>query len=109
MFKRENRLVPGISFSNSNFSTSSQFVLKERGNGFKINRFGIVVSKKIDKSAVGRNKIKRFFREALIEINKTMRVGHDILLIVKKEVLTRTESETRGAIINALAKLKLIK
>jgi ribonuclease P protein component len=93
MFKRENRLVPGVRFSNSHLLTVPQFVLKEKENGLIVNRFGIVVSKRIDKRAVARNKIKRFFRQILGELNENIKPGHDILLIVKKNITGATKEE----------------
>lgn len=74
-----------------------------------INRYGIVVSKKVDKRAVIRNKIKRIFREALIELSKTMSSGHDILLITKKEVLDKTKEEVLILLKSALEKLAVVK
>ncbi len=109
MFKRENRLVPGIRFSNSYLLTSPQFVLKERGNGLAINRFGIVVSKKIDKRAVVRNRIKRFFRTSLMNLGEKMNTGHDILLIVKKEILNKTKEENLLTLKSSLEKAGIIR
>ncbi len=109
MFKKENRLVPGIKFSNSCLVTVLQFVLKERKNELGVNRFGIVVSKKIDKRAVGRNKIKRFLRTALTNLYGKMNVGHDILFIVKKGILSKTKAENLLEIKNALKKAGVIK
>jgi len=109
MFKRENRLVPGVGFGNPCLLTNSQFILKERKNGLSVNRFGIVVSKKIDKRAVVRNRIKRIFRETLSELNKNMVPGHDILLIAKKEVLAKIKEENALAIKSALENVGIIK
>jgi len=109
MFKRENRLVPGIRFGNSNLSTSPQFVLKEKGNGLTINRFGIVVSKKIDKRAVVRNRIKRIFRRLLGDLSENMTSGHDILLIIKKEIENKTREENSLAVEKTLRKAGIIK
>lgn len=108
MFKRENRLVSGIRFNNSYSFSVPQFVLKERKNGLLLNRFGVVVSKKIDKRAVERNKIKRIFRNALVNLNNNMIVGHDILFIVKIGTLSKTE-EVQLSIKNALEKAGLMK
>jgi ribonuclease P protein component len=109
MFKRENRLVPGIKFNKSFLFTVPQFVLKEKKNGLIVNRFGIVVSKKIDKRAVIRNRIKRFFRISLGNLDKKMNKGHDILIVVRKETLGKTKEENFLAIEDALEKAGIIK
>jgi ribonuclease P protein component len=108
MFKRENRLVPGIKFNNSFLLATPQFVLKEKVNNLNINRFGIVVSKKIDKKAVGRNKIKRFFRTVILNLENKMNQGHDILLIIKKGIIGKTKEENILTVKQALTKAKLI-
>jgi len=109
MFKRENRLVPGIGFGNSYLFIAPQFILKEKKNGLSVNRFGIVVSKKIDKRAVVRNRVKRLFRTYLANLDKKMSKGHDILFIVKKEILTKAKQENQQSIQNALEKAGIIK
>lgn len=109
MFKKENRLVFGVRFNNSYNFTFPQFVLKAKKNGLDLNRFGIIVSKKIDKRAVVRNKIKRMFRDALVELNKAMISGHDILVITRTGVLNKTKEENYTAIKNALEKAGFIK
>jgi ribonuclease P protein component len=109
MLKRENRLVPGVKFGNSHFFTVPQFVLKEKVNGLTVNRFGIIVSKKIDKRAVARNRIKRFFRTAFVDLSKKMDSGHDIIFIVRKGILGKTKEENLLAIESSLEKAGLIK
>lgn len=109
MFKKENRLVPGVRFSNSQSAIVSQFVFKNKANDLNVNRFGIVVSKKIDKRAVGRNKVKRFFRETLMSLCGKMSAGHDILIIVKKGILEKTKEENLSAIEDVFKKAGLIK
>jgi ribonuclease P protein component len=109
MFKRENRLVPGVRFNNSHILTVAQFTLKNKENNSNLNRFGIVVSKKVDARAVVRNRIKRFFRAALMNMDKKIVAGHDILFVAKKEVLGKTEEENLLAIKNALEKNGLFK
>jgi ribonuclease P protein component len=109
MFKKENRLVPGVRFGNSHLVISPQFILKEKENNLNVNRFGIVVSKKIDKRAVGRNRVKRFFRTTLMDLYGKMNTGHDILFIIRKEILGKTKEENSLAIENALGKAGIIK
>jgi ribonuclease P protein component len=108
MFKRENRLVPGVKFTSRSF-TVAQFVLKNKENDLGINRFGIVVSKKVDTRAVVRNRVKRFFRTALLDLNKKIEPGHDILFVARKEILSKTKEENLLAIKNALEKTDLLK
>lgn len=108
MFKKENRLDFGVKLNNSyNFSVS-QFILKAKNNGLLLNRFGVVVSKKFDKRAVVRNKIKRIFRSALVNLNRNMTPGHDMLFIVKIGALNKTKEEIQSSIKNALEKAGLI-
>lgn len=109
MFKRENRLVPGIRFGNSYSFSVPQFVLKQKKNGLMLNRFGIIVSKKIDKRAVERNRIKRMFRTSLLDLNKNMMPGHDILFITRIGVLNKTKEENYSIIKSALEKAGLIR
>lgn len=107
MFKRKFRLVPNVRFSSSYTFSAPEFILKEKKNGLLLNRFGIVVSKKIDKRAVVRNRIKRIFREALSELNKNMTIGHDILFIARTGVLNKTKEENSAGLKNALEKAGL--
>lgn len=109
MLKRENRLLPGIRFNNSFTVSVPEFVLKKKENELLINRFGIVVSKKIDKRAVIRNKIKRMLRTILIDLNEKMIPGHDILFIVKPAILSKTKEENYLIVKSALKKIGLLK
>ena len=109
MFKRQNRLPRGVNFYNSKFFSTPLFVLKVKENGLTLNRFGIVVSKKIDKRAVARNKIKRMFRQIIQEFNSKMKIGHDMLFIVKSGIKNKTSNDTKLAIREILGKEKYIK
>lgn len=60
------------------------FVLKTSENNLGLSRFGFVVSKKIDKRAVIRNKAKRFFRRYIEENLEKIKPGHDFLFILKE-------------------------
>ena len=61
----------------------------------KDSRFAIVVSKKVHKSAVGRNKIRRRFYEAIREQIPQIKPGMDIVvIIVSGEALSLPYSET---------------
>jgi ribonuclease P protein component len=109
MIKRENRLSSSVRFNNSHSFVTPQFILKEKENNLPVNRFGIIVSKKIDKRAVVRNKIKRFFRDAFVDLEKKINTKHDILIIVRKTVLDKAREENLILVENAFSKAGLIK
>lgn len=67
--------------------TLPYFVLKTRGNNGLYNRYGFLVSKKIDRRATVRNRLKRVTRSCLEEIFESINIGYDMLFILKKESL----------------------
>ena len=109
MFKRENRLVTSVRFNSSILFSAVQFIVKEKKNNLLLNRFGIVVSKKIDKRAVVRNRVKRMLRTILVNLNKNMDPGHDILFITKAPILNKTKEENYSVVKNAFEKAGLLK
>lgn len=85
MLQKQYRLSAHIRFSSAKSFGNSFFLLKSTENSEKHNRFAFVVSKKIDKRATKRNKIKRIMR-SLVEGKKDN--GHvDMLLIARPAIL----------------------
>lgn len=70
--------------------------LKILKNNSKINRFGIIVSTKISKKAVYRNKIKRRIREIIRQIN--IKSGFDIAITAKVEIVDKNYQEIKNDI-----------
>ncbi len=60
------------------------FVLKFGKNNKPFNRFGFIVSKKIDKRSTVRNKVKRKLRSCVEQIQNEIKTGFDFLFISKK-------------------------
>ena len=60
---------------------SSFFILRVTKNDLGLNRFGFVVSQKISKRAVVRNKIRRRLAEAVKAETKSMKAGADLVII----------------------------
>lgn len=61
------------------------FTVKIAKNTLEYNRFGFIVTKKIDKRAVGRNRLKRQLRSCIENILQKMITGYDFLFFLKKE------------------------
>ena len=76
---------------------SEYFTVKSRPNDLGFSRFGTVISRKVSKSAVKRNKIKRIIFN-FIRLNKLhLKPGRDVLIIVSPKVaqITKTEIEEK--------------
>ena len=72
-------------------------VFNDNSRGFQ--RFAVVVSKKIDKSAVGRNRIRRRVYEAIrIELANAPKKHDFIFVVYSKEVATMDFRELRSLI-----------
>lgn len=66
-------------------------------NNLPYSRFGIVVGTKVDKAAVGRNRVKRQYREILRLMQNEVAQGFDVLLLTSKPAaeLSYQEKEIR--------------
>lgn len=72
---------------------SDFFVIRESDNDLAFSRFGVVISKKVSKSAVKRNEIKRIIFDfiRLRKLNETG--GRDVLITVLPPVSQLEKSE----------------
>lgn len=88
MLAKENRLTTKESFNRllkyGQPYYSPLFVLKKIENKLNCNRFGFIISKKIAKKAVIRNKLKRRLREILRKEINQLKTGYDLVIIPKK-------------------------
>jgi len=71
-------------------------------------RFGIVVSTKIDKKAVIRNKIKRRFRAIFREFNEKIKPGFDFVVVTRPAIKTLDYHQMKEIIVNFLERNKLL-
>lgn len=83
MLPKPNRLPAREPFVHSQTATTPYFRVLIKLNEFTYNRFGFVVSKKIDKRAVVRNRLKRVLRESVHDVLEA-NLGKDVLFIVRK-------------------------
>lgn len=106
MFKKGLRLPKNIRFTKENQILSNFFSVKIAENKSEFNRFGIVVSKKIDKRAVIRNKIKRQIRRCIEENKKHLLVGKDLLIITRPGIKDIEEREICESLMKVFKKIK---
>ena len=62
-------------------------------------RVGLSVGKKIG-NAVERNQVKRYIRQALLELEPAIQSDIDFLLIARKDIQTKTFHEVKSSIIH---------
>lgn len=80
---------------------ANKFVfLKVVKNNLDITRFGWIVSTKISKKAVIRNKIKRQLREISRENLSNIKPGFDIAIVVKPKILDKSYQEIKHELEN---------
>ncbi len=115
MLKKENRLKSNRSFNatyrNSNTVSDSSIVLyigQEKTDKDCPTRVGFVVSKKIHKRAVIRNRIKRIVREQVRQMikNNTFNCNYQSMIFVAKAgIIGKNYSEVKEIVSNLLNKL----
>lgn len=106
MFKKGLRLPKNVRFTKENQISSIFFSIKIAGNKTESKRFGIIVSKKIDKRAVIRNKIKRQIRLCIEENEKYLLVGKDLLIITRPGIKDMETREICESLMKAFKKIK---
>ncbi len=106
MLKKKHRLNLAIRLSSPEFYKNSFFTLLVSENGLSHSRFGFIASKKNDKRAVLRNRIKRIFSASLQKEN--IKPGFDMIFVIKKEAFLKPKEATEEKIRDTLKKGKFI-
>ena len=101
----------GVRYTYQNGKTirGSKISLVFAENSRNKQRYAVVVSKKVLKSAVGRNRIRRRTYEAIrSELQKITRPVDCIFIIYSKDILTIDFKELRGLVHNLLKEADII-
>lgn len=109
MLDKKHRLPKNINFSNAKVFSSYAFLIKVGNGQSEFPRFGIVVGKKIDKKAVGRNKIKRQIRDGIDKLLPVIDSVKDVLVIAKVGIKEKNSKETLDLLTESFKRLKLLK
>jgi ribonuclease P protein component len=94
MLKKQNRLGKITRKKSDKLFTFPLFNLRVSDNGEKTTRFAFIVSKKIDKRAVARNRTKRILRSAVEEIVEKVNGGKNVIIVAKKTLVPNQKEET---------------
>jgi len=95
-------------FKNGRGFYNDIFGIKFIPNKLQHNRFCIVISAKISQKATDRNKIRRRFKAIILNNDGKIRVGYDLLIIVKKNISDNNFFEISESVYQSLKKIKLI-
>lgn len=79
------------------------FIIKYAPNNLDYSRFTVVVSNKVAKSAVVRNRLKRFLREQLQLNSPKIRPGYDVLVSVSRGALDNMDNIDRPNLAKTLS------
>ncbi len=91
--------------SRSNIIKGDYFIFKFKKNNLLFSRIGVIISGKVNKSAVKRNKIKRIIFDFFRLKEYHLGAGKDILFIVLLSVNKLTKAEIGREIENMLNKM----
>ncbi len=112
MLPKQNRLTKQSDFDKVNKKgkvCGGRFlILKTAKNNLESSRFAFIVSQKISKKAVVRNKIKRKLREAVKNNLSEIKSGYDIVFFTKKAIEEKNYLEIKKEIENLIYKADLI-
>jgi len=84
-------------------------VLKYLKNNLNLVRAGFVVSQKISKKAVVRNKVKRRLREIVRRNLEKLKPGYDLIFFTKKGIEEKDFWQIKEVVENLFKKAKLFK
>jgi len=112
MLKKEFRIRKQKDFENvfgKGFYSSDRFLtLKATENKMPFSRFGFVVSKKISKKAVERNRAKRLMSESVRLTDEKIKPGFDVVFISKSGIVNKDLEEVKGAVEKLLKRSGLL-
>lgn len=112
MLPKKNRLTKNNDFDQvfkkGKSSYNNLIGIKVIKNNLKNFRLGILISTKVSKKAVERNRIKRKIREIFGENITNIKENIDIVVITLPEIKSKEYIEIKSSIINGLKKLRVL-
>ena len=96
-------------FKEGKYYRQSFLDLKITENNFEISRFGFIVSLKISKKAVVRNKIRRRLSEIIRLKLPQVKTGFDMVILTQPGINGKSYKETEDALTILLKRANLLK
>ena len=112
MLPKDSRLTKRTDFEKvargSRPTHSKYLILKKSPNPNHKTKFGIVISTKVSKKAVVRNKIRRRIREVLRSNLSKIKPDYKVILVVKNTVIDKDYQELKQDLETILKKASLL-
>ncbi|HET9946583.1 MAG TPA: ribonuclease P protein component [Patescibacteria group bacterium] len=109
MLPKQYRLPVGVSFQNARSATTPHFSFRWISTENSQNRYGFIVSKKVDSRAVMRNRAKRMLRQCVEQYQDSMAVSYDFLFTVRKNFVNFTLKQLEEEFVDVLTQNNLLK
>lgn len=112
MFQRSFRLRSSVDFSKTykygRSTNSTNFYIKALATKQPVSKLAVVISKKVAKKAVVRNKIRRRFTETIREQWQTIQPGYNIIITIKSDISSQNQADLQTEITTCLKRAHLI-
>ena len=95
-------------FEKGFYSVDRFLTLKAVENKMPFSRFGFVVSKKISKKAVERNRVKRLMSETIRLTEEKIKPGFDVVFISKLGIVNKSLEEVKESVEKLLKRSGLL-
>jgi len=109
MLKREYRLPLTKRLENASTIRTPIFTVKIARNTLSCNRYGFIISKRIDKRSVKRNRLKRRFRACIEQCYLKVSQGYDLLFVLTKNAQEESTEKLCEEVKKMLYKSELLK
>ena len=109
MLSKEYRLPSHTKLLKPFFFKSSLFTVKYVANNLPSSRFAFIVTKKKEKRAVYRNRIRRVFRSCVEEARLRIVEGYDMLFFLESGIIDKQREELLQELENFLESRDLLR
>ena len=96
-------------FKNGRLFKNRNLNLRVLKNNLNLCRFIFIVSNKVAKKAVRRNKIKRWLREIVYKTLDKFNAGYDIMLVARPSIINQDFKDLNEELLASFSKMKILR